>query len=713
MGPGYRLAPQRLIALCLLIAVSGYCVAAYIIFKTPVLGVSLANTASGKGLAVASVDPVLQPEMQPGRIWLSAGGEGGDAIPLDRQAILPEPDVLSYRELPYFYDRQSQLARYMRDGALPVRLSTGEVTVLETYSGKHFRSLTAIFWSHAIYSLIAIALVSGVWAFRRRERAAQLLMLSGVGFYFLNFGPAIYANRELAIDGMTFQWLSWINHAGTVLNITSLSVLMWVYPQRLARLPVASAMFASAALTLLADVLRLGNGAAKTHYMPLLITFIFGVGFAVVQWRKSRREPLDRASLRWVVLAIFWATSTSIFLLVVPVVLGFDQVLPQHVGFAPLLIMYVGLIAGILRYRLFELEIWWVRSWIWAAGGVFIIVVDLVLVAVLGWSHPSSAMASLFIAGFIYFPLRQLAWDRLTSTSNNMIAKTISSMAGALVVVQDLCDLEESWAEQVRQTFQPLRTHELPDRVVAVNVGQAGTTLDVPRPSGRGTLRLEYPYLGGRLFNRRDLILAQAMADVGEQAAKTLTARRSGADEERKRIMRDMHDDLGAKLLTLIHSANNDEAKVIARSALADLRSIVAARDYQSIALPNLMLIIRQEFEQRVALADLTPAWRLEGEVPDRTMTGRWSANVSRIVREAVSNAIRHAQASRIYLLIRVETGHVVLRISDDGCGAGEGGWQAGRGMATMQHRAEESGFDLDVDLNQAQGARVELRCAL
>ena len=77
-----------------------------------------------------------------------------------------------------------------------------------------------------------------------------------------------------------------------------------------------------------------------------------------------------------------------------------------------------------------------------------------------------------------------------------------------------------------------------------------------------------------------------------------------------------------------------------------------------------------------------------------------------RIAMEAVSNTVKHAQATRCQVHLRAEGDHLRLEIRDDGVGIAEG-TRSGVGIAAMRERAAEIGGQCRVDMNGSAGTRV------
>ena len=126
--------------------------------------------------------------------------------------------------------------------------------------------------------------------------------------------------------------------------------------------------------------------------------------------------------------------------------------------------------------------------------------------------------------------------------------------------------------------------------------------------------------------------------------------RESAAGEERERIYRDLHDDIGAKLLSLAIRAKTPEDADIARSALQDLRDVVSRSSRADAPLTDLLADWRAEIEGRCSAAGIRLVWNQPDDLPERTMAAAEALNLGRILRESVSNVLRHAGAGNLVI---------------------------------------------------------------
>lgn len=182
----------------------------------------------------------------------------------------------------------------------------------------------------------------------------------------------------------------------------------------------------------------------------------------------------------------------------------------------------------------------------------------------------------------------------------------------------------------------------------------------------------------------------QAGIPASFPAREALESRESRAEAvaaERERIYRDLHDDLGAKLLQLIYAAPTTEVADQARALLADLRDVVTRSRGTPGSLSEVLGGIRAEAEQRLRATGHSLDWQQAEDLPDPELDHGHSLHLHRIVREALSNIVRHAQARGVRVRVGGSGSQLRLEISDDGIGLASPA-AGGSGTAGMAARA-------------------------
>jgi len=89
---------------------------------------------------------------------------------------------------------------------------------------------------------------------------------------------------------------------------------------------------------------------------------------------------------------------------------------------------------------------------------------------------------------------------------------------------------------------------------------------------------------------------------------------------------------------------------------------------------------------------------------PDR------ARHVLLITKEALTNVLKHADASEVSVSLRLEHRTLTLEVRDDGCGFDPAETHAGMGLRNLRRRAAESGGELRVDSSPYRGTAVIFR---
>jgi len=211
--------------------------------------------------------------------------------------------------------------------------------------------------------------------------------------------------------------------------------------------------------------------------------------------------------------------------------------------------------------------------------------------------------------------------------------------------------------------------------------------------------------------------LEERVADARTELDASYAERRrlelaKAAGDERERIYRDLHDDVGARLLSLVYAAPDELSKSLARDALRQLRELVAHTGAEPCMASELAERLAAEVEERAIAAGLSCRREsdLRGDV-DLSAVEAW--HITRILREAVSNALRHAEGNRLRFRFQLsEDGVLEMSLADDGRGI-DATATSGSGLRNMRERASELGGVLEIGGAEGEGGLVTLRVEL
>lgn len=196
------------------------------------------------------------------------------------------------------------------------------------------------------------------------------------------------------------------------------------------------------------------------------------------------------------------------------------------------------------------------------------------------------------------------------------------------------------------------------------------------------------------------------------------------ADEERRRIGHELHDVIGQELLGLAFMCGT-LIEALREHSSADINLAEKLRDWINVLIGRVrneawglipMEIQAQEFI--TAMSDLSrqanERFRIQSQfVCDQAVTVKANliaTNLYRIAQEAITNAIKHAQAQHITVTLSQYDDQLVLQVLDDGRGLPEANFTtAGQGMQIMRFRAGL--INATLDIQPAIGGGVKTTC--
>jgi signal transduction histidine kinase len=244
------------------------------------------------------------------------------------------------------------------------------------------------------------------------------------------------------------------------------------------------------------------------------------------------------------------------------------------------------------------------------------------------------------------------------------------------------------WHQVLKSVFDPLSIQ--PDRnVTKAMLGSDGLSLHVPAIDAVPALRLDYAHGGRSLFSPRDVAVVEEISAMLLHAIESRSAYEKGVSEERTRIARDMHDNIGAQLLGALHSSDAAQKDTMIRETFADIRQILNDTLSPDQSLGELIAELRQETHDRLTLAGLRLDWMSEAD-PAALPKPDTAHALRSVIREAVSNTIKHAKAARMRVSLSCDGKMMVLIVEDDGVGFDPGAPSSGNGLGRMKGRVEE-----------------------
>ncbi|MEM7583331.1 MAG: two-component regulator propeller domain-containing protein [Acidobacteriota bacterium] len=190
-------------------------------------------------------------------------------------------------------------------------------------------------------------------------------------------------------------------------------------------------------------------------------------------------------------------------------------------------------------------------------------------------------------------------------------------------------------------------------------------------------------------------------------------------DADRRRISRDLHDELGAGLTQIVLASEREALKPrvdrealrrisgSARGLIDSIRDIIWSIDPQHDHLDRLLSRLRSNLAEQLEAADLTARLDFPEQPPDLPVSPQLRRNLALIAREAVHNLIRHAEARRVTIRCTCDDANLELTIADDGRGFDPEATTSGSGLANMSQRARALGGTLQIESRPREGTCI------
>jgi signal transduction histidine kinase len=613
-----------------------------------------------------------------------------------------------------------------------------------------------------LFSIGFIAVGVGVFWRRSDDRMAVFVALALVAFGGTSFaGP---------VDGLTGHSDIWRLVITCIYVVGQVSIFLFFYlfpdghftPQW-TWIPAGVGVLLECWIILVA-----GFGASqwRSALSAAIFALVFGIG-VYVQVYKYRRlsSQLQRQQTKWVVLGMALAVlaqgvELSVFALQGPHVLAL--LIGNAVVTLAFLLIPLAIGVAILRHQLFDIDLLINRTLVYGGLTVGIIALYIVIVGSLssafrGRGNLVISLLATGVVAVVFQPLRQWlqgAVNRLFYGQRDEPYAVISRLSQRLESTFAPHAVLPAIVETVAQTLK------LPYAAISASEAGHGTIMasyGTPTPT---SLRLPLVYqaetLGELLLAPRDpreswtsadqrlleevarhagiavhaVQLTAALRRANERLAEARERLVTAREEERRRLRRDLHDGLGPSLAALTLKVGaarkllpRDQAAADALLAeltadiedtVGDIRRLVYALRPPTLDELGLLGAI-QEQAARYAVADEEgqgDGIHVLVEAPARlpTLPAATEVAVYRIVLEALTNVVRHAQAHTCCIRLALGFSNALeLEVTDDGIGLPLE-HRDGVGLAAMRERAEELGGTCTVEPLPDGGTRVLAR---
>jgi signal transduction histidine kinase len=327
---------------------------------------------------------------------------------------------------------------------------------------------------------------------------------------------------------------------------------------------------------------------------------------------------------------------------------------------------------------------------------------DLLFVAVFSIGQFASLTLSLFVSLAVYSGVRQWILNQLRGTNMQTTERMFEQLYRIAREVEAQPERTPVLLSQLLgDLFEPLEVSIVERRTRKTRIASDGSSMLVPVPqldaeaALHGAVMIRFAQRGRRLFTSEDARLTDRIVEQLRRAVHFDKAVEQGRSEERLRLAQDLHDDIGARLLTLMYKAQSPEMEDYVRHTLQDLKTLTRGLAASNHRLSHAAAEWKADLTHRLTAAHVELKWSFTFDEDILLTVVHWSA-LTRVMRELVSNVIAHSQAQELDIDFRLEADRIELRVADDGIGRNPRGWSHGLGLGGVRKRVKQLGGEVE-----------------
>ncbi|MBL7946352.1 MAG: sensor histidine kinase [Flavobacteriales bacterium] len=212
---------------------------------------------------------------------------------------------------------------------------------------------------------------------------------------------------------------------------------------------------------------------------------------------------------------------------------------------------------------------------------------------------------------------------------------------------------------------------------------------------------------------------------LSQQEMKSINAMLEGQEQERARVSKELHDHVGHLLGTIKHQLGQLEEQVadVRSEQTAQYRKVTGLLDNAAGALRrishDMAAATLNRFGLEKALKDLRDTIHINGRLQvelntyglEHPLERGVEIAVYRIIQEAVSNVLKHAQANEMSIAVTHAPGRMSVLVSDNGQGFDTNQTSHGVGLANIRSRAAALGAQVQIDSAPGKGTTISVEC--
>ena len=338
----------------------------------------------------------------------------------------------------------------------------------------------------------------------------------------------------------------------------------------------------------------------------------------------------------------------------------------------------------------------------------------------------------------------QLSYNNLGDKETRTKLSVVSRMAKSYVALNDYKNAAIHYKKalilsdtirrqrdfiETQEVFEKYQSAEKEKKILTQRVELAEQELDISTKTyqiyGLGILAVVLGVIGYLFYNQQKLKNNQLKKENELKDALIKIETQNRLQEQRLRISRDLHDNIGAQLTFIISSIDNlkygfklkDEKlntkltgiSAFAKETIYELRDTIWAMNKNKITVGDLQSRISNFIEKAdIASSNINFIFNADNDVVKETkLTSVEGMNLYRILQEAINNALKYAEASEISVNISQAENKLKVIIKDNGKGFDTAKESDGNGMNNMKKRTADLNAEFIITSIKDEGTTV------
>ena len=293
-----------------------------------------------------------------------------------------------------------------------------------------------------------------------------------------------------------------------------------------------------------------------------------------------------------------------------------------------------------------------------------------------------------------------------------------------------LAQYNKRFTDKISESETKYKTAEKERKILEqrADIAEKGLQLQARQYQIYGALGLALLFciLGYLFYNQQKLKNRQLVKENKLKVALKEIETQNKLQEQRLRISRDLHDNIGAQLSFIISSIDNlkyaskdtsDEFKdklgyisEFTSATIDQLRDTIWAMNKDEISITDLQSRILA-FIEKAKMAKKDVKFEFNNEVETAIVfTAIEGMHLFRVVQEAINNALKYANPTSIKVQFDEVEKKLLLTIKDDGIGFEKETVQLGNGLYNMQKRMDEINATIDIHSEPTKGTEITVK---